>query len=349
MFHRSRLRGEVILVNDGSEDDTLQKANEAAARYRWLRVLSHRTNRGLTAALDTGFSAARNQIFMLWPADLQYMPEEIPKMVAKIEDGYDVVCGWKQGKYGLKRFASYFYNLLSRMIFKVKVHDLNAVKAFRREVIEDMPILREGWHRFMVVLAAQKGYKIGEVKIKLYPRKFGKSKFGFWRIPVGISDMFSVKFQMSFMKKPMLFFGSIGLGLCSLGILLGGGLLVARFYLMWASWAYRPLLYLIILLESMGGMLIMLGFLAESMINFQEEIGMLRKENRQISTKLDGLTDIRKKIRTLQPRQESTSKKPAVSRSTTNRPTVSRSTTNRPAVSRPTTNRPAPNRPDKKD
>ena len=309
MFQKSRLRGEVILVNDGSEDETLQRANEAASKNRWLRVISHRTNRGMTAALDTGFSAARGKILLLWPADLQYMPEEIPKMVAKIEDGYDVVCGWKQGKYGIKRIASYCYNLLSRTLFKVKVHDLNAVKAFRREVIEDMPRLREGWHRYLVVLAAQKGYKIGEVKVKLYPRIHGKSKFGFWRIPVGISDLFSVKFQMSFMRKPMLFFGSIGFALCALGVLLGAGLFVARFWLMWTSWAYRPFLYLVILLESMGVMLFMLGFLAESMINFQDEIALLRRENRKIGEKLDSLTDIRKKLRAIQPRSSSKSQK----------------------------------------
>lgn len=309
MFQKSRLMGEVIIVNDGSEDDTLQKANDAAYKHRWLRVISHRTNRGMTAALDTGFSLARGKILLIWPADLQYMPEEIPKMVAKIEDGYDVVCGWKQGKYGLKRFASFCYNLLSRAIFRVKVHDLNSVKAFRREVIEDMPRLREGWHRYLVVLAAQKGYKIGEVKVKLYPRIHGVSKFGFWRIPAGISDLFSVKFQMTFMRKPMLFFGSIGFMLCTLGVLLGIGLFVARFWLMWESWAYRPFLYLVILLESMGVMLFMLGFLAEGMTNFQDEIALLRRENRKMAEKLDALSDIRKKLRTIQPKSAANPRK----------------------------------------
>lgn len=297
MFKKSRLRGEVIIVNDGSTDDTLRQAQEASSKYRWLRVISHKTNRGMTAALETGFSMARGTTLLLWPADLQYLPEEIPKMVAKIEDGYDVVCGWKQGKYGLKRFASFFYNLLSRMIFKIKVHDLNAVKAFKKEVIEDMPNLREGWHRYLVVLAAQKGYKIGEVKVRLYPRKIGKSKFGFWRIPAGISDLFSVKFQMSFLRKPLLFFGSIGFILCALGVAVGIVALYLRFIL---YEGYRPLLYLVMLLESLGVMLFMLGFLAEAMIYFQDEIAALRKENRRMLDKLDALNDIRKKVRTVQ-------------------------------------------------
>jgi glycosyltransferase involved in cell wall biosynthesis len=301
MFKKSRLRGEVIIVNDGSTDGTLQKANEASDRYRFLRVVSHKVNRGLTAALDTGFSMARGNILLLWPADLQYMPDDIPKMVAKIEDGYDVVCGWKQGKYGLKRVASYFYNLLSRITFKVKVHDLNSVKAFRKEVIEDMPALRQGWHRYLVVLAAQRGYRIGEVKVKLYPRKFGKSKFGFWRIPIGITDMFSVKFQMSFMRKPLLFFGSIGFILCFLGLAVGGVAIYLRYF---QGQGYRPLLYLVMLLESMGVMLFMLGFLAEAMIYFQDEITLLRKETRKMSEKLEALSDIRKKMKAIQPPRE---------------------------------------------
>ncbi len=300
MFKKSRLRGEVIIVNDGSTDNTLQEALDAARGKRWLRVVSHKSNRGMTAALQTGFGMARGKIFLLWPADLQYMPEEIPKLVAKIEDGYDVVCGWKQGNYGLKRVASFFYNLLSRMIFKLKVHDLNSVKAFRREVIDDMPFLREGWHRYLVVLAAQKGYKIGEVKVKLYPRTQGKSKFGFWRIPAGFSDLFSVKFQLSFMRKPLLFFGGIGFILCLLGLLVGGLALYMR-YIMHEG--YRPLLYLVMLLESMGVMLFMLGFLAEAMIYFQDEISQMRHENRRIIDKMDALNDIRKRVRKIESRQ----------------------------------------------
>ena len=304
MFQKSRLRGEVIIVDDGSTDATLGKAQEAAGRYRFIRVVNHKVNRGLTAALETGFSIARGKILLLWPADLQYMPEEIPKMVAKIEDGYDVVCGWKQGRYGIKRFASVIYNLLSRMIFKIRVHDLNSVKAFRREVIEDMPHLREGWHRYLVVLAAQKGYKIGEVKVKLYPRKYGKSKFGFWRIPVGISDLFSVKFQMSFLRKPLLFFGAIGFLLAFAGILIGLVAIYFRFFSGVEGWFYRPLLYLVVLLESMGLMLFMLGFLAEAMIYFQDEISALRKENKKIGERMEALGDIQRKMKALQPRRE---------------------------------------------
>ncbi len=268
MFSRTRMNGEVILVDDGSTDGTFLKAKECQQKYHFLRVLVHKRNRGLTEALMTGFSRARGKIFVFWPADLQYLPQDIPKLIERIDNGYDVVCGWKQGSYGLKRFVSFIYNLLSRMIFRIKVHDLNSVKAFRREVADDVP-LRKDWHRYMVVMAADKGYKIGEAKVNLYPRRFGQSKFGFWRVPIGFLDLLSVKFQLSFMKKPLLLFGFLGLILILLGILTGG---VAVYLRIVKSEGLRPLLYLVILLVLSGLSFFVLGFLAEAMAGIRDEI-----------------------------------------------------------------------------
>ncbi len=284
MLSRTRLPAEVILVDDGSDDQTLSVAQQAARRFRWLRVLSHQRNRGLTAALETGFNAARGRYFVFWPADLQYMPEDIPKMIAKLDDGCDVVCGWKQGRYGLKRLVSFIYNMLSRLLFGVKVHDLNSVKAFRREVYYDMPTLQEGWHRYLVVIAAEKGYVVSEVKVKLHKRLHGKSKFGMLRIPIGISDLFSVKYRISFMKKPLLFFGSLGMLLLILGFLVGAGAIYMRVVL---HDGYRPLLNLVMLLAFAGIASIGLGFLAESLIYVQEEVGRLRR----LEDKIDRLAD----------------------------------------------------------
>ncbi|MBD3380834.1 MAG: glycosyltransferase [candidate division Zixibacteria bacterium] len=296
MFKKSRLKGEVILVDDGSSDNTFGEIREASQRYRFIRIMRHKTNRGLTAALETGFNAARGRILMFWPADLQYMPEEIPKLVAKIEEGYHIVCGWRQGHYGMKRFVSWVYNGLSRMLFRVPIHDFNSVKAFRREVIEELPVLREGWHRYLVVIASQKGYKVGEVKVRLYPRKIGKSKFGFWRIPIGVTDLFSVKFQVSFMRKPLLFFGSIGFILLGIGFFVGLGSLYLRFML---HEGYRPLLYLVMLLVTLGMALFMLGFLAEAMIVLQDEISSLRREVRRASEKLDSVNNRNRQLKSM--------------------------------------------------
>lgn len=271
MFSQSKTWGEVILVDDGSTDGTYLKARESQHKYRFLRVMSHRRNLGLTQALMTGFSRARGRILIFWPADLQYLPRDIPKLVERIDNGYDVVCGWKQGSYGLKRLVSFVYNLLSRMVFRIKVHDLNSVKAFRREVMDDVP-LRKDWHRYMVVMAAEKGYNIGEVKVEVYPRKFGQSKFGFWRIPIGFLDLLSVKFQLSFMRKPLLLFGSCGLTLTFLGMVSGG---VALYLRLVRNEGYRPLLYLVILLILMGISLFALGFLAEAIVGLKEKIDRL--------------------------------------------------------------------------
>jgi glycosyltransferase involved in cell wall biosynthesis len=227
---------------------------------------------GLTEALMTGFSRARGRIFVFWPADLQYLPQEIPKLVERIDNGYDVVCGWKQGSYGPKRLVSFFYNLLSRMVFRIKVHDLNSVKAFKRQVVDDVP-MRKDWHRYMVVMAAEKGYKIGEVKVKLYPRRSGQSKFGIGRVPIGFLDLLSVKFQLSFMKKPLLLFGFLGLILILLGILTGG---VAVYIRIARHEGFRPLLYLVILLVLSGISFFALGFLAEAIAGIREEIENLR-------------------------------------------------------------------------
>jgi glycosyltransferase involved in cell wall biosynthesis len=271
VFSGSRIRGEVLLVDDGSTDGTYLKAKECQQKFQFLRVLRHRRNLGLTQALMTGFSRARGKIFIFWPADLQYLPRDIPKLVERIDSGYDVVCGWKQGPYGLKRFVSFVYNLLSRMVFRIKVHDLNSVKAFRREVVDDVP-MRKDWHRYMVVMAADKGYRVGEVKVKVYPRKFGESKFGFWRIPIGFLDLLSVKFQLSFMRKPLLLFGFLGLILMLLGVLTGG---VAVYLRIAKHEGLRALLYLVILLVLSGVSFFALGFLAEAIISVKDEVRAL--------------------------------------------------------------------------
>jgi glycosyltransferase involved in cell wall biosynthesis len=268
MFSNSKINGEVILVDDGSTDGTFLKAKECQGKYNFLKVAVHRRNRGLTEALMTGFSIASGKIFVFWPADLQYLPEEIPKLVN------DVVCGWKRGRYGIKRFVSFVYNFLSRILFRVGVHDLNSVKAFKREIVNEVP-LRKDWHRYMVVIAADKGYKIGEVEVKLYPRRFGQSKFGFWRIPIGFLDLLSVKFQLSFMKKPLLLFGFLGLILIFLGIVTGG---VAVYLRIAKNEGLRPLLYLVILLVLSGISFFALGFLAEAIVSVKEEIRALGKQ-----------------------------------------------------------------------
>jgi len=263
---------EVIIIDDGSTDRTPEMLDRMRGKYPFLRVFTHGTNRGLTEALESGFARARGDIFVFYPADLQYKPEDIPAMIAKIDEGNDLVTGWKQGEYS-KRFVSTVYNKLSRRLFGLKVHDLNSVKAFRREVVENM-FLRRDWHRYMVALAVEQGYRVDEVKMPLYPRHSGESKFsGFWRIPIGILDMLAVKSQLTLLRKPLLFFGFLGSIMVGLGLAVGVVALYLRFI---EHMGFRPLLYLVILMTVLGLLFFILGFLAEGLAAIREELAGVR-------------------------------------------------------------------------
>jgi hypothetical protein len=194
-------------------------------------------------------------------------------MLARIYQGADLVAGWKQGKYN-KRFISYFYNKLCRILFGLKIHDLNSVKAFKKEVAKSLSA-RKDWHRYMVVTAAEKGYVIDEVKVKLYPRKHGKSKFGIGRILGGVLDLFSVKFQITFLKQPLRFFGTWGIITGGAGFVMG---LVALYLRFFTSYGSRTLLFPTILLILAGLMLFMIGFLAEVLVGLKEEIESLKSK-----------------------------------------------------------------------
>ena len=295
-FDEMRLRAqfsfETVIVDDGSSDGTHALLVAMAQKYPFLRVCTHGINRGLTAALQTGFNRARGEIYVFYPADLQYRPEDIPAMIAKIDEGNDLVTGWKQGEYG-KRFVSRIYNSLSRWLFGVKVHDLNSVKAFRREVIENM-FLRRDWHRYMVVLAVEQGYRVDEVRIPLYPRYSGKSKFsGFWRIPVGVLDMLAVKSQLTLLHKPLLFFGFLGSSLVMLGVLVG---LVTIYLRVVVDIGFRPLLYLVILLIVLGLLFFMLGFLAEGLAAIREELGGVRSAVKRLEDDREGKRRLKDRV-----------------------------------------------------
>ncbi len=278
MAEGSRHRHELVFVDDGSTDDTLQRIEEAARRYDFVRYAVHPSNRGLTAALQTGFATARSDIFVFYPADLQFLPDDIPRLVQPILEGADLCTGWKQGRYR-KRLVSRVYNSISRRIFGVKVHDLNSCKAFRREVVERI-YLRRDWHRYLVPLASDAGYRIEEVKVTLYDRAWGESKFAsIWRIPVGVLDMLAVKFQLSFLRKPLLFFGLAGSAIFALGVLVG---LVALYLRYVEGEGRRELLYLVMLLVGIGMALFMMGFVAEGQTAIKEELSDLRRQLRDL-------------------------------------------------------------------
>ena len=219
-FAASDIRFEVIVIDDGSEDDTWAVLQELATRFGFLRLARHRVRRGIADALRTGYLRARGDVLVFYPADLQFKPADIPRLVAPIlANESDMVTGFKQGDYE-KKFVSRIYNGLSRALFHVPVKDLNSVKAYRREVMEALPI-RPDWHRYMIVIAAAQGFTVTEIPVPLYPRHAGKSKFGIGRIPVGVLDMLSVWFELRFGPTPLLLFGMLGLGLFAIGAIAG--------------------------------------------------------------------------------------------------------------------------------
>ena len=270
---------EVVVIDDGSEDDTWGVLRHLAEQHSFLRLARHRSRRGIADALRTGYLAARGRVLVFYPADLQFKPEDIPRLVAPIlADEADMVTGFKEGKYD-KALVSGIYNRLSRLLFDVKVKDLNSVKAYRREVMDALPV-RPDWHRYMVVIAAAQGFKVTEVPVPLYPRHAGRSKFATWhRIPIGMLDMFSVWLELRFVQKPLLLFGMLGLAIFIVGAAAG---LVALgrlwFYGVGQRWVWTIIQTCLIL----GGVFLAVGMLGE-------QIAGQRSEMREIRRELDGL------------------------------------------------------------
>ncbi len=258
---------EVVVVDDGSRDATPTILSELRATYPWLRTVTHRRQRGIADALRSATEEATGDILVFYPADLQYHPEDVARLVEPILAGRaDIVTGTKQGKYD-KAFVSSVYNGLCRWLFGVRVTDLNSVKAYRREVMAAVP-MRPDWHRFMVAIAAAEGHRLTSVPVPLYPRTAGISKFTWTRIPVGVLDLLSVWFLLRFGRKPMLFFGLAGAALFCIGILAGIIALVLRFGY---GIGLRPLLNLVETMVISGIVLFGFGFVGELVAGMREE------------------------------------------------------------------------------
>jgi len=275
-FEEFDLDGEVLLVDDGSTDGTGNLAEEEGEGWANLRVLRHRLNLGKTEALITAAETTDREYLVLFDADLQHLPEEIPRFLATLQQGWDVVVGRKLGDYQ-KPLVSGIYNWLSRRIFDVPVSDLNSMKAFRRSIVEEIP-LRHDWHRFFVVLAHARGYSVSEIDVTLYPRRAGESKYsGRFRVVVGLMDLISVWFLLLFSRKPLLLFGFSGSLLIGLGLVVGA----VAFYLRFVEGVgFRPLLYLVILMETVGFLLLGVGLLAEMVAQLSQEVDVLRRRLR---------------------------------------------------------------------
>lgn len=277
-FDRHGLSGRVIVVDDGSTDGTGQRIEAEAELLGWDRVevVRHRRNFGKTEAVLTGAARTDARWVILFDADLQHRPEEIPRFLAKLDEGWDIVCGRKVGTYE-KAAVSSIYNRLNRWIFDIPVSDTNSMKGFRRDILDEVH-LRHDWHRFFVVLAWARGFSMTEIDIPLYPRRHGEAKYsGRSRIVVGFLDLVSVAFFLFFARKPLLLFGVTGLALAAGGVVVGIITIILRTLHVVSPIGYRPLLYLVILLEVLGALLFGFGFVAELVAQQQADLDALQR------------------------------------------------------------------------
>jgi len=285
-FDRHRLDGEVILVDDGSDDGTAELAEREAAGWERFRVLRHHRNLGKTEAIVTAAESTEEPNLVLFDADLQHVPDEIPRFLEKLDEGWDIVTGRKVGAYD-KRAVSSIYNRLSRRIFDVPVSDLNSMKAFRRAVLDGI-LLRHDWHRFFVVLAYARGATVTEIDIELHPRRAGQAKYqGSLRIVGGLIDLLAVWFLLLFSRKPLLLFGGTGLALAGAGFVVALVTSYLRFVHPMLGFepyvppmGYRPLLYLVMLLETLGFLLFGFGLVSEQVAQLRDELEASRRRRR---------------------------------------------------------------------
>ena len=266
-------QAEIVFVDDGSRDTTLAKLEVIQAGDDHVRVVSLRRNFGQTAAMTAGFDHARGGVIITMDGDLQNDPHDIPQLVGKLNEGYDVVTGWRhdrQDAFLSRRLPSQLANRLISWVTGVGLHDYGCtLKAFRREVIDNINLYGE-MHRFIPAIASGMGISFTEVKVNHRARRFGTSKYGISRTIRVVLDLITVKFMLSYATRPLHVFGTVGVVSSLLGVLIALVLTVQR-QMYGVALANRPLLLLAVLLIFMGIQFITIGLLAELVVRTYHE------------------------------------------------------------------------------
>ena len=266
-------QAEIVFVDDGSRDTTLAKLEVIQAGDDHVRVVSLRRNFGQTAAMTAGFDHARGGVIITMDGDLQNDPHDIPQLVGKLNEGYDVVTGWRydrQDPFLSRKLPSQLANRLISRVTGVGLHDYGCtLKAFRREVIDNINLYGE-MHRFIPAIASGMGISFTEVKVNHRARRFGTSKYGISRTIRVVLDLITVKFMLSYATRPLHVFGTVGVVSSLLGVLIALVLTVQR-QLYGVALANRPLLLLAVLLIFMGIQFITIGLLAELVVRTYHE------------------------------------------------------------------------------
>lgn len=268
---------EIIFVDDGSTDNTFQELCRLREEHQGVvRIIRFRRNFGKTPALVAGFSRCHGDVIFTMDGDLQDDPEEIPRFLEKIDEGYDLVSGWKFPRLDplSKTFPSRIFNRLVSWVTGVHLHDINnGFKAYRREVIEDPHMKLYGeFHRFVPVVADWRGYRVTEIKVRHHPRKFGVSKFGARRFARGLIDLLNVLFLTTFLRNPLRLFAPLGFWSLLLGFLVEISVLVRKVY--FAKPIHeQPLVFVGILLIVFGVQAVITGLQSEMIRHYAFQRG----------------------------------------------------------------------------
>lgn len=268
---------ELIFVNDGSKDDTEHILLKLQREDKSVHVVTHRKQFGKGEALQTGLNAASGSRIILMDADLQNDPADLGKFISKIDEGYDVVNGYRRLRRDNwdKTLPSKIYNsVIISHLFGLKLHDINCgFKAVRREVFDSVKLYGDNY-RILPVLAKHEGFKVTEVEVVHHPRQHGVSKYGFWRMLFGFFDVMTQFFLLRFVEKPLHFFGALGVLLFSFGVIILLYLGILR--LIYGILLYRrPIIFLGMLLVIVGVQIIATGFIGELIVYLNK-----RKESR---------------------------------------------------------------------
>ena len=256
---------ELIFVDDGSADNTFKVLKELHEKDSSVKIIKFRRNFGQSAAISAGFDYAKGDVIITMDGDLQNDPEDISKLLEKINEGYDIVSGWRADRkdpFFTKKLPSKLSNWLASKLTGVKLHDCGCtLKAFRREVVENINLYGE-MHRYIPALASGMGISIAEVKVRHHPRQHGTSKYGITRLIRGMLDLITVKFLLSYSTRPLQLFGIPGILSFFAGFVIGAYLTIGKLFF-GMGLADRPLLLLAVLLIFLGVQFITMGLLGE--------------------------------------------------------------------------------------
>lgn len=256
---------EIIFIDDGSTDKTFNILKEQRKNNEHIQIIKFRRNFGQTAALSAGFDHAKGNVIITMDCDLQNDPEDIPRLLEKINEGYDIVCGWRADRkdpFFSKKMPSKFSNWLAGRLTGLDLHDFGCtLKAFRSDVVKNINLYGE-LHRYIPALASWMGVSVAEIKVNHHARRYGNSKYGVNRLIRGMLDLITVKFLLSYSTKPMQLFGIPGIISFFVGFVIGAYLLIERLYFS-KGIADRPLLILTVLFIFLGVQFITIGLLGE--------------------------------------------------------------------------------------